>query len=335
MILPMEGWTRGGARFAVVACIAVGALAGCGSQEGIIHTGAPAATFAPMVALDARERWFPMSAEWFVNHSVLWWSMNLGCPDRIVAIGKRLERSSGSRTLDPRRLGRHNTYTRSDSPSDCRFVPSPRFKATQHTRPFDIKEDPLELPETEGFYLDLEDKFRVGPRPREDGSRSAVPPTVPVYADAHAEQVDGEPGMRISYWMLYGRHQPNHGFDARYWEPAHEGDWERFDVLLQHEPGSGGYTPVAVSARADGRRRQIAWDDLVLVGETHPLLDAGRWTHELVPASKECRGCIHWRTSRNVEALAKQPWYGYGGAWGDFYRTGASTGPIGPHPPWR
>ncbi len=317
------------ARLTVPAWItAVAATAGCGPQEGAIKTGLPAATFAPVIALDERERWFPTGAEWFINRSVLWWSMNLNCPDRVVAAGRELKATDASNTLDARRLGRHAPYTRSDSsaPPACRFLPVPRFRANQHVRPFDDRDPSLQLPQTEGFYLDLKDEFRAGPRGKD--------PTVPIYAETKAQQVAGKPGVRISYWMLYGRHEPNHGFDARYWEPAHEGYWERFDVLLQHEPDSDGYTPFAVSARAEGRRREIAWDDLELVGGTHPAMDAGRWNHELVPTSKKCSRCARWRTWRNVRELVEQPWYGFGGAWGEFYATGTRTGPIGPHPPW-
>ena len=310
-------------------------LTGCGSRENAIETNRPAAAFAPLVTLDARERWFPAGAEWFIDRSVLWWSMNLGCPDRVVAVGRRVEAEGGTDPIDPRRLGRHDPYTRTDSTPECRFLPSPRFRADQHVRPFDDKEDPLELPQTEGFYLDLDDEFRTGPPPQDGVDGPVVPASVPVYSETRAEDVDGRPGVRIGYWMLYGRHQPNHRFDARYWEPAHEGDWERFDVLLQHEPGSNRYTPIAVSARSEGRRRQIPWDDLRIVGGTHPAIDAERWDHDLVATSRECRRCARWRTWRRVESLAEQPWYGYGGAWGDFYGTGSKTGPLGPHPPWR
>jgi hypothetical protein len=316
--------------------VAIGAIGCGGSQEGAVKTDAPAATFAPAIALDARERWFPTGAQWFIDRSVLWWSMNLGCPDRIVAVGRELKAAKDSNRLDPRRLGSHDPYTRSESlaPPECRFLPSPRFRANQHVRPFDDKDPSLQLPQTEGFYLDLKDEFRPGPRTKDDDGRPGVDPSVPIYAETKTEQVDGKPGLRISYWMLYGRHQPNHGFDARHWEPTREGDWERLDALLQHEPGSDSYTPTAVSARAEGRRRQIPWDNLKHIDRTHPAMDAGRWDHDLTPTSKQCSRCTHWQTWRNVKDLAKQPWYGYGGAWGEFHATSAKTGPIGPHPPW-
>jgi hypothetical protein len=335
MVRVMEGIVRSGC-LAALTCITVAAMAGCGSQEGAVTTEAPAATFAPAITLDARERWFPTGAEWFIDRSVLKWSMNLGCPDRVVAVGRELKTANDSNALDPRRLGRHDPYTRSDSSArpECRFLPSPRFRANQHVRPFDDKDPSLQLAQTEGFYLNLKDEFRAGPRAKENSGPAGVDPSVPVYAETKAEQVNGKPGVRISYWTLYGRHQPNHGFDARYWEPAHEGDWERFDVLLQHEPGSDDYAPVAVSARAEGRRRRIAWDDLRLVGGTHPAMDAGRWDHELTSASKKCSRCTQWQTWHNVKDLTKQPWYGYGGAWGEFYSTDVTSGPIGPHPRW-
>jgi hypothetical protein len=40
-----------------------------------------------------------------------------------------------------------------------------------------------------------------------------------------------------------------------------------------------------------------------------------------------------WDTQANLKALAAQPWFGYGGAWGAVGATSDYTGPSAPHWP--
>jgi hypothetical protein len=43
-----------------------------------------------------------------------------------------------------------------------------------------------------------------------------------------------------------------------------------------------------------------------------------------------CPRCPQWRTWEKLVDAAAQPWYGFGGAWGDVGGMSGTTGPLGP-----
>ena len=335
----MEGveGTRRRAAGAVVGLMLACSIAtsGCGSNDDTVATSDPLATFAPVVRFEPDEKWFPMGAQWFVDRSVLGWSANLICPDPKIAAGRaaRSPEADGLPRLRTSGLGIGPPYRYSDTTADCKRQGPAKHVANEHNRPYDKKGDENQLDTTEGFFLDLDNSARGGEgQPRRVGDRMVLA-KVPAYVESSTEQVNGEDGLKISYWMLYGLHKAGE-FGPRFWEATHEGDWERFDVLLERH-GDDEFKPYAVRFRYEGRRRQVPWDGLTLAGSdtaTHPVMRAERGTHQMSPAGRStCGDCPEWDTWTALERLEGQPWDGFGGAWGERAPTPAGTGPLGPN----
>lgn len=340
----MEG---GGGTLALVgawlACLAI-ALAGCGSDsdgsgpDGI-ETRNPESTFAPLVQLAPQERWRPISAGWFLNRSALWLAEDDGCEDRKIAVGRVLkaQRNPVVDWLFVFGLGRGPTfYWRRAMTATCAFRKPYRYFTIQQTRPHDPVERVKGLHLAEGFYLDLMDWARTGPPPRRSGGRKLID-DVPVYVERKRQEVEGEPGLRLSYWMLYGMHEPLRS-NRPVARLTHEGDWERVDVLLQEGDGEHEYVPTELRLATGSGQRRLPWSTFARVGDgggggTHPVMSAARGDHGLSPmrTASACPGCIQWRTWSRLADARKQLWYGYGGAWGDIGTTGETTGPHGPY----
>lgn len=317
----------------LLACCAL-ATAGCGaSSEGssTVETDRPEAAFAPVVALADGERYRPASVPWFIERSVLWFAEDEGCPDRKIAVGHTLPEQHTVDTdwiIHPV-LGGHGgggwAYFRNPNDAHCVYKPHFRAYADQHIRPHDRADRPARVGIGEGFFLDLVDADRAGPAELDR-------------ARAYFERVDeGRSTVRLSYWLLFGMNAP-----AQRPDETHEGDWERLDVILRRD-GDSGYVPRAVavgaidSQGAPAPARAVRWRRVEVEDGTHPVVIAGRGDHALRPARRgaACPGCERWRTRRALEAVRKQPWYGFGGAWGELGPTGATTGPLGPHGRWR
>ena len=330
--------------------------AGCGSDSSgssadSVKTRDPETTFAPLVALDRKERWLPMDADWFLNRSIFGFADDQGCADRAIAVGYELEDlwSPAVDWLGQPGLGTASgttAYFRTpyapatpDHDVEATGIPCPfregyRIFANQQTRPYEKKDRAPGVRLTEGYYVDLVDRARGGqrPRPAGDGSKKIA---APAYVERHAEDVDGESGLRLTYWLLYGMNEPLDGRGEPIEPRTHEGDWERVDVLLQ-EGGDDEWAPVTVRLLdADGRRRDVPWSSIERAS-THPVLSAARGDHSLSPARRgdDCSGCPRWPTWASVAPVRKQPWYGFGGAWGQPGDTSATTGPLGPHGKW-
>lgn len=313
---------------------------GCGSDSQAVETRDPESTFAPVVQLDPEERWHPMGARWFLDRSVLRFATDQGCDDFEVAVGRTLEERQNEVTqfIVVGWLGKYRPgYERYPTDASCEIDGSKDFYSVQHTRPFGVEDRPRDLPRTEGWYIDLVDAARPGPHGAGGGSDEPVA-GVPAYVERAREDVDGEDGVRLTYWLLYGMNEPHvgGGIDRR---NRHEGDWERVDVLLKHE--DGGFEPAAVRLYADGRRgREVPWDELEHVagpgGQTHPVLLAARGSHELSAdrSPGRCSDCSSWRLWDRLRDLRAQLWYGFGGAWGETGADSATTGPLGPHGEW-
>lgn len=342
----MEGSWRGLAVASALATWFALAAGGCGGGErsgpavAAIETSDPARTFAPLVQLRPDERWMPMGARWFLQRSSLWFAEDQGCADRKIAVGRKLaaQRTVVVDWLFLTGLGTGPAYRRAPYDADCENDPYTDLYANQLTRPNHLPGRSRDLRLGEGYYLDLMDRARPGPgRGALDG--------VPAYVERTREQVGGEPGLRLRYWLLFGMDGGGTGGGAG---ARREGDWERVDVLLRGEDGA--YEPLALEVEGgDGEPRRTPWRAVRRAGgeggggaTTHPVVTAALGSHTLRPertdaaagARVACAGCTPWRTWRRLADVRAQPWYGFGGAWGEVGRSDATTGPLGPHGDW-
>jgi hypothetical protein len=267
-----------------------------------------------------------MSARWFIERSVLWFAEDGGCPDRKVAVGRTLpeQRSADRSDIDwiyPVALGTGDlAYFRNPHDDRCELEWEVRYRADQLTRPRDGSGARAEgLRPGEGFYLDLVDEARTGPDTLGD---------TPVYWERRDE---GDGQVRLTYWMLFGMSDDPPGVRGS----GHEGDWERFDVLLAHD-GEDHYAPRAVQLDAGAEEpREIAWNEFARRGR-HPAVRVARGHHRLSPSrpGEACGDCVRWRTWETLLDAGRQHWHGFGGAWGEPGATEATTGPLGPHRHW-
>lgn len=356
----MEGaWRVAAARLrhaAAVATVAVTmALTGCGDEEPRpaagpsggaatgVHTSEPERAFAPLVWLHPEETRMPASGRWFLARARLKFADDHGCPDRLVAVGRRLrsERTEVTNWIFVDWLGGRPTYWRSPYDVHCELDDDRAYYADQHTRPYGGSRRAEGIGEREGWYLDLVADARSGQgRPRRSGRRTLLE-GVPAYVERRDERVGGSPGLRLTYWLLYAMNEPR-DHDGRIERAlAHEGDWERVDVLLRRLGGDR-YAPHAVVLHADAESRELPWRDVFHArgdgteGGAHPLLLAARGSHAMAAASSErrCGDCPQWRTWRNLHETSELAGYDFGGAWGDIGAGEATTGPLGPHDRW-
>lgn len=335
----MEGAWRGlSAGIAVLSATCALLVSGCGdddasnaaseSSPAAVETANPEQTFAPLVEMAYGAPSRPMSARWFIERSLLGIAEDRGCEDRRIAVGHLLPEQQDSVTdwIYIKSLGRGPHYYRNPLGPDCELAHGAQFYTDQLTRPHDPgSARPKAARPAVGFFLDLEDSAREGP-----GTLGQTP----VYYERRDE---GDSRVRLTYWMLYGVHTPS-DLDS---SPAHEGDWERVDVLLR-EAGENRYQPEAVQLGLDNgdidpdALRERAWDTLAFYDKTHPRLLSDSQSHYLSPSSLDgdCSACIQWHTWEVLRDAPKQPWYGFGGAWGEVGPSDATTGPLGPHGLW-
>lgn len=347
-------------RVATVAVLALFGVSSCGGSEARdepvrpVTSTDPAVTFAPLIHLHAKERFLPTSTRWLLERSTLEWKD--GCPEVNLAAGPVSQRTTGEGAprLIPGRLGKPSPYRYRARGQDC-FTPRPRVYSTaQHTRPGDAEDRPAGLRVYEGFNLDILLKAYGGEaRPVKRGSQSVLE-GIPAYFEQADEQVQGRPGRRIVYWLAYAYSQST-GADGET-VLAHEGDWERVEVLLREGSREHGYLPVAVRYFAYGRASTVPWRDLELVSgdevtPTHPVLFAAAESHTpyVTPGRHErrvrgfggsaalaveqtdaCGDCPRWRTWERLRRVREEPWYGYGGGWGVRASTREGSGPAGP-----
>jgi hypothetical protein len=332
----MEGSWRDALMAGVaVACAAV-SVGGCGSSSGsdsgAIETADPAATFAPLVQVDADERLLPMGARWFLERAILYFAEDEGCDDRKIAVGRTLKEQH-TEVVDwiyAKGLGKGPTYSRNPYDAKCAYDFDREYYADQATRPYGTEKRAKGARPGEGFYVDLVDGARAGEEQslaRGDGGTSVT--GVPAYHDVRREDVDGEPGLRISYWMLYGMHRWPAGDSTS--TPAHEGDWERVDVLLREGDEDGSYEPVSLRLHRRDSSSEVPWGRVGRSG-THPVLRSAPGSHTMTSIRETCANCVRWETWRDLVDARRQLWYGFGGAWGEVDDERRVSGGLGPGP---
>ncbi|HEX7317471.1 MAG TPA: HYR domain-containing protein [Pyrinomonadaceae bacterium] len=319
--------------------------------DGADYTGEPrpevpetVTKYAPLVYLHPDDEFRPADPAQFIRRSELRWSHQavVACGDHAVA-----ERG----TVMAARLGQEPAYThnpRNTSDLLCRHREDVELSAHAYTRPFDgSKRDNVLGREDgylkEGFFLDPENDpaLRRGIQAMLGGASYTGAPVFYEY----------EKGRYVTYWFFYAYNEyrpPLPNLDGPL--QSHEGDWERVSIQLDAEDNP---LNVFYYHHADGMLAQ--WDTIAKHDGTHPVVysakgshgsypDAGFYPTELPGAMDDAARGPAWITWEDLSDVKAQPWYGFGGAWGEVsglviittpfgdLSGGDFTGPLGPSP---
>ncbi|HEY8192506.1 MAG TPA: hypothetical protein VIF36_01155 [Gaiellaceae bacterium] len=263
--------------------------------------------YAPSVWLAQGEDYLPASARlWFLKYSTLMYARYQQLPIPILGRGQ---------VFNAIRLGEPN---RNPNPYYVTGSTGSRVYANQLTRPYEDRPDRAVALHS-GFFLDLKNDRRGGVRPS-DTQR------VPVYYHY-------KPGKFITYWFFYPYS------DGWYTNGDHEGDWERAVVRLN---SSGIATEIALYRHTCAKTWLWSSYPGGFFG-THPVVYSSFGSHATYekPGSQDatCGAPVlndstsqgtRWETWKWVADVQRQPWYGFGGAWGDKGTSELNTGPLGP-----
>ncbi len=293
-----------------------------GATEGSFESEASASTpqrYAPLVFLHPNERFLPMPADCFIANSSL-----------DFAEGKDKQSVLAERgTLSADKLIRpgyeHGGFTTRDK-----------------TRPF-AGGRAQALAGRHGFYLDVEDHFRLGSRSTETSVFFGGTPVYYEYA----------PGRYVTYWFFYGFSAPAGRLAAPLRKAGvksagHEGDWEGISVGLDKQDAA-----VSAVYFAHGEKVEpLPWAKVKKLGG-HPIVFSALGSHASYTTSGKqvnldvTGGGPIWATWLLIADVRVQTWHGYGGAWGIARAVpavvravahrfgkevgeGEFTGPIGP-----
>lgn len=271
--------------------------AGSASFEELLADN-PITTYAPFVYLHHSEKNLPMAAGEFIAHSQLRWAHDQGCPDH---------------PAEPRgpvsaiALGR-GTYKHkmADALSGLCRHHGREYHSNERTRPYEMGST------EEGFFLDLD-----------NGSRGGQGVSSPVY-------VDYTKGAYITYWFFYGYNDGVASFN-------HEGDWERISIRLTITN-----RPTHVAYFQHNKYCVYEWSKVQKYKNNHPIVFSAEGSHaSYTQTGSHWTGLWwdytdksgkKWQTWKSLLMVRDQPWYGYGGAWGEVGETSTTTGPLGPSP---
>lgn len=120
----------------------------------------------------------------------------------------------------------------------------------------------------------------------------------------------------------------------------HEGDWERITVYLDQADPEGA-APASVGFYRHSTNTFRKWDSVDKEAGTHPFAYSAIGSHASLPTPGFGQIDVgdpdgpHWRTWDDLASIVEQPWYGFGGAWGQVGKVRDSTGPLGPGPHWK
>jgi hypothetical protein len=305
-----------------------------------VATTAPTRTFAPLVSLHAAEPSAPMAVDEFLDNSRLYWAFR-GCPK-----DKRLLVTSLSSQKDRLKLGKAGGFKQR-----ARCGRGDEYTSADFTRPHGKKrvfaDGRPDLTGREGFYLDLADGLRRRELRSERKGEQRVLKSVPVYYERHREKRD----ERFTYWLFYPFSFPAGTNESI----GHEGDWERVSVLA-HEVKPGLWRPLSVRYHEHDGSLDVAWADVRKAPDesglaTHPRAYAAKGSHAtyrrggrflqvlsrggfnilaVKDDARACPECPLWFTWQRLVDAQTQPWYGFGGAWGQVGGQPDFTGPLGP-----
>ena len=302
----------------------------------------PVFCYAPQVRLHPAEFTFPMDIAEFVAHSTLKFAHAKCGEDVFPGAVDPLRLGAGA--LDPYAARQKRRFICAEKGRE--------YFANELTRPHDkSKSRPRELGKHEGFYLDLDDEFRLGAQPDAENK---------VHTRAYYSFASGS---SITYWFMYGYNQGSPFFGGLgTLVDRHEGEWERITVDLKPDN-----TPRQVRYWVHDCEEPItvAWDGVPKVEETHPVVFSALGAHTSypderdvpleglcpLPLGKKTKIALElilgfdidkvgqgagdqtlddgpqWETWRDLANISLQAWYGYGGAWGanGTFQTG---GPV-------
>lgn len=308
----------------------------CGAEASYTAsvTVNPPVVYAPQVYLDPDEKYLPGDATAFIEGSRLRWDEPQydGCHDDTVSAHPAPARL-GAASPDPythsaTAVVRHWVILGHAFAHSC-SAGRGRVAATDKSSRHGKKED------NAGFVLD-----------GVHASRSGDLSDAPVYAEY-------EPNSWIIYWFFY----PYNGWSTlggRLVE-RHEGDWEHMVVQLdgrdhligtaygQHEcplkprgASFAGTHPIVFSAL--GGHASYPTNGRLGSGK-HVFECTNGWKLYDLPHSAlydtTGKGKV-WRTWENVDEVRAEPWYGFGGSWGEVGSSGSLQkclcfyGPSGP-----
>jgi hypothetical protein len=304
-----------------------------------IATEHPARTFAPLVSLHAEEPSAPWTAEEFLRNSHLSWAPLRDCPQKqrafeALATRRQWTKLGAGDYKQAADCGRGDTYSSND-----------------HTRPFDKRrtfdDGRSALSGREGFYIDLPDNLRKRKLRTQHNGDQLVLKSSPVYYECHAEGGN----VRLTYWFFYPFSFPT-GTSEKI---GHEGDWERVSVLV-HQLAPSLWKPLSARFHAHSGNVDVAWADVRKASDesgrpTHPRAYSAKGSHAtyrrggkylqvlsignhkilaVKDDARACPQCPLWFTWERLVNAEKQPWYGFGGAWGKVGSASDFTGPLGP-----
>jgi hypothetical protein len=311
-----------------------GALcAGVTSDQFAIPSGDdPVTKFAPLVFLHPKESLFPVSATCYLQNSALVFTSPRGARKFLVPQGQ----------IDATKLGfgtegsseRYAVDVAGDpcEGDDC-------VMSTHFTRPYQGRH--FGSPGRSGFHLNADERL-------EAGSRSVI--EGPIFAGTPAYYEIDEENSFITYWLFYGFSSPGALLTGNISHPiTHEGDWESISVHFENG------VPTEVAYFAHGAPIIVAWANVPKL-DTHPIVFSARRSHASYmsagPARRELlrralssqlknadetKVGLLWPTWNMLVNARTEPWYGFGGAWGDIGSTNLGTrlakertGPLGP-----
>ncbi len=256
--------------------------------------------YAPYIYLAPGERYLPADAGNYVAHSSLAWSRDGNCPDDTIA-------SAG--TIDAAELG-GGGYQHRIANAVC-IDHGRQWRSNDHTRPVDKKPG---VPDWEGFFLQSPDRYTGG-----QGTKA------PAYYEYHKHKY-------VTYWFFYNFNDapgPSNLFD-------HQGDWEQITVRLDKKDhattvayfqhGESCVVPWSKAGKHNGR--PLAYSALG-THATYPSLTSPTALAGGLASDTIGRGAA-WSTAGHLLNARTQPWFGFGGAWGQVGSMADSTGPLGP-----
>jgi hypothetical protein len=289
-----------------------------GGGDRQLQASSPIVAFAPLVYIHPAEDNFPGSARRnFLRWTELRWSRDLASDVLIAGRGQVRATHLGGWVSSPYV---HNSCATTDGV--CRT-----YASSNYTRPRGTEAGRAFLAGVEGFFLDL----------KNNGQKSGVSTLAndPVYYEY-------SPGHFVQYWFFYPFDDAISGFN-------HEGDWERIAIKLD-----ASNQPTTVRLYRHNCFLDVPWSNPLKSG-THPIIFSANGTHGSYSrpgahGTHDCTGSSltpddqtdygpAWSTWKFMADVTRQPWYGFGGAWGEVGNGALTTGPLGPSrykppPPW-
>ena len=308
-----------------------------------VSTEKPEQSFAPLASIHSFEPVAPTAVDYFLDNARLLWSFCTGSPRELAAKLTTVEQRAG--------LG-SGGY---EQEARCGDAKRTTFSSRNYTRPYG-KGRKKGLEGREGFYLDLSNaKRKPAVQTGQQGAQRVVS-NVPVYWEQDEEPETREKNdERITYWFFYPYSIPPTPTGVNADKISHEGDWERLSVLVRKD-GANLWTPVSVRYHEHDGHVDVPWADVRKAPDetgiaTHPRAyvakgshatyrRAGKFVQVLVQGgvkvvkveddARACPECPLWFTWQKLVDAKKQPWYDFGGAWGQVGSASDFTGPLGP-----